>query len=331
MNSDLTDLRLFALGATRSFGARVAEALGISPSLHEEREFADGEHKTRPLVDVRGADVFVLHSLHSDREESVNDKLCRLLFFLGACRDSGAARVTAVTPYLCYGRKDRKTKARDPVTTRYVAQLFEAIGTDAVLTMDAHNLSAYQNAFGHGCEHLEARTLFRDHFADLLASEQIAVISPDVGGVKRAEAFRKILARRLDRPVASGFMQKERSRGVVSGETLVGDVRDRSVIFLDDMIGTGTTIARAASACRTAGAARCYAAATHGLFLEGAADVVQDPVLDGIVVTDTIPPFRLPDALVAEKVTVIESFGLFAETIRRLHSAGSLVELLEQE
>ena len=119
-------LRLFALGADRDFGQGIGQALGLPLSDHEERDFEDGEHKARPLVSVRGRDVYVIRSLYSDPAASVNDKLCKLLFFIGACKDAGAARVTAVTPYLCYARKDRKTKPRDPVTTRYLANLFEA-------------------------------------------------------------------------------------------------------------------------------------------------------------------------------------------------------------
>jgi ribose-phosphate pyrophosphokinase len=331
MSPNLDDLRVFALESSRAFGQRVAGALSVPLSRHEEREFPDGEHKARPLESVRGKDVFVVHGLYADHRESVNDKLCRLLFFLGACRDAAAGRLTAVVPYLCYARKDRRTKSRDPVTTRYVAGLFEAVGTDGIVTMDVHNLAAYQNAFRRGAEHLEARGLFVRHFADRLGDAPLAVVSPDVGGVKRAEAFRRSLAERLERPIASGFMEKARSSGVVSGEALVGEVAGRAVILLDDMIGTGTTMSRAASACREAGATACFAAATHGLFLEGAHTVVGDSALDGVVVTDTVPPFRLAPELVAEKVTVLDGAGLFAEAIRRMHVNGSIVELLEQE
>lgn len=331
MTANADEPRLFALESSRPFGERVAWELDLALSSHEEREFDDGEHKTRPLESVRDRDVFVLHSLYADARESVNDKLCRFLFFLGACRDAGAGRLTAVVPYLCYARKDRKTKSRDPVTTRYVAQIFEAVGVDRVVAMDVHNLAAYQNAFRGGTEHLEARVLFVEHFADLCADEDLAVVSPDVGGVKRAEAFREALASRLDRPVASGFMEKERSRGVVSGDTFVGEVDGRTVILLDDMIATGTTMARAAEACREAGAGTCYAASTHGLFLEGAEEVVRDSALDRVVVTDTVPPFRLPPELVSEKITLLDGAGLFAEAIRRLHEGGSVVELLKEE
>ena len=123
-------ISVFSLNSGRGFGERVASALRTSLSAHEERDFEDGEHKSRPLVSVRGRDVFVVQSLHGEPGQGVNDKLCRLLFFLGALADASAERVTAVIPYLCYARKDRKTKPRDPVTTRYVARLFEAVGVE---------------------------------------------------------------------------------------------------------------------------------------------------------------------------------------------------------
>ncbi len=141
------DMKVFALNASRAFGQKVAEHLGVELSDHEERVFEEGEHKTRPLVNMRGADVFVIHLLYGEPGESVNDKLCRLLFFVGALRDASAGRVTVLAPYLCYARKDRKTQTRDPVTTRYLASLFEAVDVDRVVTIDVHNLAAYQNTF----------------------------------------------------------------------------------------------------------------------------------------------------------------------------------------
>ena len=137
---DRENIALFTLHTSHAFGEQVSERLGVPLSPHEEREFEDGEHKARPLVSVRGKDVFVIQSLYGDPQHSVNDKLCRLWFFLGALRDASAARLTAVVPYLCYARKDRKSKSRDPVTTRYVATLFEAIGVDRVVTLDVHNV-----------------------------------------------------------------------------------------------------------------------------------------------------------------------------------------------
>ena len=323
------ELCLFALNASRSYGERVAAALGVTLARHEEREFEDGEHKARPLENVRGRDVYVIHSLYGEPGVSANDKLVRLLFFIGALKDASAARVTAVCPYLAYSRKDRRTKSRDPVSSRYVAQLFEAVGTDRMLTLDVHNLAAYQNAFRIPAEHLEARGLFVVWFAASLPDEDIVVVSPDAGGVKRADAFRDALGRALGRPVGSAFMEKRRSEGVVSGEAVVGEVGGRTAIIIDDLVSSGTTLARAAAACKALGVKRVFAAASHGVFAGAAAEVLADPALEKVLVADTIPPFRLPPEMLGGRVEVLDTAPLFAEAIRRLHGGGSLVELLQ--
>lgn len=322
-------LRLFALEATRPLGERIAAHLGAPLTEHEEREFEDGEHKARPLESVAGADVYVVQSLHAGPTASVNDKLCRLLFFLGALGDAGAARVTAVVPYLCYARKDRKTKLRDPVTTRYVAGLFEAVGTDRIVTLDVHSLAAFQNAFRIPTVHLEARPLFVGRLVEELGEADVVVVSPDVGGVKRAGLLRDDLGRVLGREVTTAFMEKQRSGGVVSGKALVGEVRGSVAFLLDDLIGTGTTLARAARACGEAGAERVIAAATHGLFLGDASGKLSREAVDRLWVTDSVPPFRLPEAGVRERLDVIPTAGLLAEAVRRLHEGGPVEELLE--
>ncbi len=327
----MQELMLFALGSSREFGVRMATALGVSLAAHEERAFEDGEHKSRPLVNVRGRDVFVVHSLYGDDAESTNDKLCRLLFFIGALKDAAAGRVTAVVPYLCYARKDRKTKSRDPVATRYVAELFEAVETDAIVALDVHNLAAYQNAFRCRSEHLEAKRLFVDYFRDRVGdgAPRVAVISPDIGGVKRAGAFREALAGALGRDVPLAVMQKERSAGVVSGGGLVGDVTGRVVIILDDLISSGTTLVRAAAAARANGATRVLAVASHGLFAGDANTRLADPALDQIVVTDTVSSWRLTAAEARRKLVTLEVAPLFAQAVRRMHEGGSIVELTE--
>ena len=322
---------LFALDSSRTFGERIATHLNGSLAPVEERVFEDGEHKSRPLVSVRGRDVFVIQSLHSDHELSADDKLCRLLFFVGAVRDAAAGRVTAVAPYLAYSRKDRKTKARDPVITRYLAQMLEAVGVDSVLTIDVHNLAAYQNAFRCGAEHLEARQLFAAALAPELKSSEVTVVSPDEGGLKRADAYRRSLASTLGRTVGMGFMEKFRHGGTLSGETLFADVRDRDVVLFDDLISTGQTMRRAAQAARSNGARRVFAIATHGLFTAGAEDVLADPALERVLVADTVPPFRLDPALAARKVQVVDTTALFAQAISRLHAGESLSALSADE
>lgn len=324
-----TELALFALNASSAYGERVSTSLNIPLSQHEEREFEDGEHKARPLVNVRNKDVFVLHSLYSDSKASVNDKLCRLLFFIGALRDASARTVTAVVPYLCYARKDRKTQARDPVTTRYVAALFDAVGTDRIVTMDVHNLMAYQNAFRCHTDHLEATKLFVNHFSSVVGDSEVTVVSPDPGGVKRAERFQTALSRRLGRPIEAAFVEKHRAGGVVSGEALIGDVKDRTAIILDDLISTGGTLVRSAKACREHGATRVYAAATHGLFVGKPDALLGETALDQLVITDTVPPFRLPAEVIGTKAIVLDSAPFVAEAIRRIHTGDSLVALME--
>jgi ribose-phosphate pyrophosphokinase len=321
------DLMLFALDASRAYGEAIARTLGIALSAHEEREFEDGEHKSRPLASVRDRDVYVVHSLYSDAGQSVNDKLARLLFFIGALRDAAAGRVTAVIPYLAYARKDRKSKTRDPVTTRYVAQLFEAVGTDCVVTLDVHNLAAFQNAFRCRTEHLEAAPLLVAHLAPAIGSADVAVVSPDAGGIKRAEAFRSRLAAALGRPVAAAFAEKYRSGGVLTGDALVGDVDGKIAIIVDDLIAAGNTVVRAAQACRQRGATRIFAAAAHGVFAAAANAVLGASDIERIVVTDTIPPLRVTDPRLKTRLEQISAASLFAEAIRRLHSGGSIVEL----
>lgn len=323
------DLKLFALNASRDLGGRIADLLSIPLAAHEEREFEDGEHKSRPLESVRGRDVFVVHSLYGDERQSVNDKLVRLLFFLGALKDASAGRVTAVVPYLCYARKDRRSKPRDPLSTRYVASLLEAVGVDAVVTLDVHNVAAYENAFRIRADHLEAKKLFVEYFAPLVGESPVAVVSPDVGGVKRADAFRESLERRLGRTAGRAFMEKRRSEGVVSGDMLVGEVAGRDVIIVDDLISSGGTIARAVKACSAHGARSIYAAATHGLFSRNAGALLTDPALKKLVVTDSVPAFRLETHAARDRLGIVSCVNLLAEAIRRMHEGGSLVELLQ--
>lgn len=312
-------ITLFGLGTSQPQAQAIAAALGIAPGRHEERDFEDGEHKARPLESVRGADAYVVHSLHADAGHSPNDKLCRLLFFLATLRDHGAARVTAVLPYLCYARKDRRTQPFDPITLRYVAQLFEAVGVDCVLVLDVHNPAAFENAFRCRVEVLEARPLLVARLAPRLRGQEVTVLSPDAGGLKRADAFRQALAQALDRSVELGLMEKRRSAGVVSGEALFADVAGRDVVIVDDLVGTGTTLLRAAGAARAAGARRVFAAASHGLFVGAAPEALASPLLDRILVTDSVPPFRLQGSAAAARVEVLAGAALFAQAIARQH------------
>ncbi len=320
---------LFALNASRWLGERIASEMGLALCPHEERAFEDGEHKARPLTSVRDCDVFVIHTLHGDASASVNDKLCRLLFFVATLKDAGAARVTVIAPYLCYARKDRRSKTRDPVTSRYVASLFEAVGSDCVVTMDVHNLAAFQNGFRCRTEHLEARRLFVDHFSSRLGDAPVVVVSPDEGGIKRAESFRRALFRRLGRPVEGGFMEKHRSEGVISGDRLVGEFESRSVIIIDDLISSGRTLVRTADACRQRGAARVWAAATHGIFAREASEILAAGSIDELVVTNSAAFPQLDGTPLQKRMIVLDVAPFLAECLRRLHTGGSIVEMMD--
>jgi ribose-phosphate pyrophosphokinase len=321
-------LRLFALNGTDKLGRDIGNLLGHPLSAHEEREFEDGEHKARPVDPISGADVYVIHSLHGGPDQSANDKLCRLLFFIGALKDAGAARVTAVAPYLCYSRKDRRTKANDPVTTRYVAALFEAVGCNTVVTLEVHNEAAFENAFRCRVVALTAAPLLIDAIKAAVGNEPLCVISPDLGGGKRADLLREALETVLGRPIGKAFAEKHRSAGVVSGDLFVGDVAGATCIIVDDLVSTGSTLVRAARAARARGAHRVLACVAHGLFMPGAETALADPAIDRILVTDVVPPFRLPVGPVRDKLDIVPSAPLLAEAIRRLHENNPLTDLL---
>jgi len=319
---------VFAIGASQPLGERISAHLGIELAPIEERDFEGGEHKLRPLMNVRNRDVYVVHSLNGDADESPNDKLVRLLFFIGTLKDAAAARVTAVVPYLCYARKDRQTKPRDPITTRYVAQLFEALGTDRIITMEAHNIAAFQNAFRCDSEHLDANAIFAAHFQRLAGDRPLTVASPDTGGMKRTELLRERLERMVKRPVGTAFMEKHRSSGKVTGELFAGEVAGRTVIVLDDLISTGGTMARMAAACKEHGAEKIYLAATHGVFSERTGEILATAPVEGIVITDTVA-LPTPPALQG-RLAVLSVAKIFAEAIRRCHTGESIVELLAE-
>lgn len=306
---------LFALKSAVDLGERIAHHLGQPLQPHEERDFEDGEQKTRPLVDVRRRDVSVVAGLHGGAGQSVNDRICRLLFFVGALRDAGADRVTVVTPYLCYARKDRQTKLYDPVTTRYIGQLFEAVGADRLITLEVHNLAAFQNAFRCNTTHLDAYSAFGRHVAATAGNTALAVVSPDIGGAKRAELFRQTLEDLLGQPVSKGLADKQRSIGWVSGDLFAGDVSGCTAVILDDLISTGTTMARVARHCREHGARRVIVAATHGVGGATALSNMTQPAIDGVLLANTIPQTPEFVAALADRLTILDVSTIFARAL----------------
>ncbi len=302
---------LFALKGTEIYAGRVAQRLGCQLARHEERDYEDGEHKCRPLDPVGGRDVVVFHSLYGDGQQSANDKLCRLLFFCGALKDADARHVQVVTPYLCYGRKDRRNQPQDPTITRYVAALIEASGVDRLIALDVHNPAAFDNAFRIPTRNLQCTELFAGHFAGLVGDAEVVAVSPDSGGSKRAEQFRQALERQLGRPVGSALMEKHRDHTTLTGTLLIGEVSGKTAIVFDDLISTGETLTHAGLACQTAGAARLFAAATHGLFTAGSR-LFDRPLFEHIAIADSVPPFRLPPDCATRHLQILDSTALTA-------------------
>lgn len=321
-------MRLFALKGTEDLGRAIAAAIGCELDPIEEREFPEGEHKSRPLISVRSEDVYVVHSLCGGDGRSPDDRLLRLLFYIATCRDNGADRVTAVVPYLAFMRKEVQTKPRDPITSRYVAALFEAAGTDMLVGLEVHNKAAFQNAFRCRTTHLDAHHLLVGRVAQLAGAGRVVFLSPDTGGMKRAALVREAFEAAAGRPAGLAMMEKHRSAGVVSGDLFAGEVAGAEVFIVDDMIATGGTVLRAAEACRQRGAAHVHALATHGLFAHWSTDFVASPLLDRIIVTDSIggldelPPDSAP------RVDIISCAGLLGDAIKRLHAGGSINRLL---
>jgi ribose-phosphate pyrophosphokinase len=205
--------------------------------------------------------------------------------------------------------------------------MFESVGTDAVVTLEVHNPAAFENAFRCRTVTLTATPLFVDHIRTL-GDEDLTVVSPDTGGAKRAELLRETLEAACGRPVAKAFADKHRSAGVVSGDLFVGDVAGRTALIVDDLISTGGTLLRAARAARKAGAGRVLALVAHGLFMPGAAEVLADPAIDRVIVTDSVPPFRLGREAAWDKLDILPAAPLLAEAIARLHDGRALSDLV---
>jgi len=325
----LEKLAIFALAPSDAFGRAVAADYGIELVPHELRSFDDGEHKIRPLAAVRDRDVYVVCSLYGEATDSVNDRLCRMLFFVGALRDAGAGRVTVVAPYLCYSRKDRRTNPRDPVTTRYIARMIEAAGADRIVTIDVHNRAAFENAFRIPTEHLEANHLFVERCRGF-GRAPLAVVSPDPGGFHRAEALRDALEADRNDVVELAMLGKHRKGGIVRTEAFVGNVEGRVAVVVDDLIVTGTTLVRAAEACRKHGAVAVHAMATHGVFTAAAGGVLATPLIDSLAISDSVSPERTDLGPARSKLSVVSVAPLVARAISTLHHGRSMTELMEE-
>ena len=318
-----------ALSESRELASAVGRSAGLELASLEERRFEGGEFKLRPLESVRGRMAFVLQSLAGTAEAPVSDRFLRLLFLLHGLHDAGATQRVALVPYMAFARKDRRTQPRDPVNTRYVAQLLEASRLDHLIALDVHNPAALDNSFRRPVDHLTALPMMVDHFATRLsndlAGETLAVVSPDVGGVKRVQIFREQLESRLGGEVELVFVEKRRVDGQVWGGTLVGEVAGRHVIVLDDLCATGGTLIRAAEACRRAGAAAVHVAVTHAPLAEGIERLVSSDQIASVLITDSVG-IRSP--LSTGKLVTLSVAPLFGEAVRRIIAGKSLAPLL---
>lgn len=324
----------FALGESRDAASAVAREAGLELAGLEERSFEGGEFKLRPLESVRGRIAFVYQSLAGTADAPASERLVRLLFLLSNLRDAGAERRIAVIPYLAYARKDRRTQARDPVYTRYVAELLEAVHVDRLVALDVHNPAALDNAFRIPVDHVSALPMIAEHVARRFGDADLVVASPDIGGVKRVQVFGELLEQKLGRPVDTVFVEKRRAGGVVSGGLVVGMPKEgATVIVLDDLCATGGTLVRAAQACREAGAAAVHAAVTHVPMREGLARVLREEAITSVVVTDSVGiPGQAADASWSGsgKLTCLPVAPLLGQALERMLAGRPLVPLLER-
>jgi ribose-phosphate pyrophosphokinase len=326
----IQDALIFAPTESRALGLAASERSGIPLAALEEREYAGGEFKLRPLQAVRDRTAFVVQSLAETQKSPIALRLVRLLFLIHGLRDAGAERVVVVIPYLAYARKDRRTKSRDPVYTRYVAQQLEAAGADRVVLLDVHNASSVDNAFRVPVDHLSAMPMMAAHFIQHLPHGKLAVASPDIGGIKRAQLFRELLERKTGQEVELVFVEKRRDGEVLSGGTVVGNPGGRAVIVLDDLCSSGTTLIKAATALRAAGAVSVHATVTHTPLDDGLAALAAADEIAQVVVTDSVGYTPSPVLLGKRgKVKILPSGELLGCAMARMMTGDPLAPLAE--
>ena len=332
MNAETPAPLLFALSESQASAPALAEAAHLTLARLEERRFEGGEFKIRPLQSVRGRSVYVLQSLAGVGDTSACERLVRLLFLLSTLRDGGARQRVALIPYLAFARKERRTQLRDPVNTRYVAQLLETAGADRIVALDVHNPAALDNAFRIPVDHLSALPMMVDHFATRLPAAQFVVVSPDIGGIKRCQLFREMLQRRVGRAVELAFIEKRRALDVVSGGTLVGETEGRTIIVLDDLCATGGTLLRAAAVCRKAGASATHIAVTHMALAAGLAALQEAPDISSIVTTDSVGVLQTGTAARAgaAELVILPIAPLIGQALWRELSGRPVAPLLER-
>ena len=306
-------LMLFSGEGYPELSERIADRLDIDLGGVELRRFAGGEMYARYLDSVRGADVFIVQALG----EPVNRNLMQLLIMIDAAKRASAKRITAVIPWFAYSRQDRKTKPREPITARLVANMIGTAGADRLMTMDLH-VGQIEGFFSFPVDHLTAMHTFVDHFVEegFRDADDVVVVAPDTGEVKVA----KRLADHLGLPWA--IVNKMRGEPGTSEVThVIGDVRNKRVVMIDDLIDTAGTLCNAAERLVEEGATEVYACATHAVFSGPAYERIEDSPMKEVVVTDTLP---LKEDEPRSKIRTLTIAPILASTIRNVFTDESV-------
>jgi len=297
---------------------RIAEQLGCELGKVTLKTFANGETYCRYEDSIRGADVFIVQTCLPP----VDQRLMELLIMVNAAKLASAKRITAVIPWYFYGRQDKKSRPREPITAKLVADLLQTAGVDRVLTMDLH-AGQVQGFFEIPVDHMTAVTMFAQYVRDLNLGAELAAVSPDTGRAKLAGKFAEMIGGDL---VILNKVRPAHNEAAV--KTVIGDVEGKVAVMTDDVIDTAGTLVTGAAALKEAGALKVYACATHGLFNGPALERIADSEIDKLVVTDTVPvdPLTKPD-----NVEVLSVAGILAETIRNVFSDDSVSAIFAGE
>ena len=310
-------IRVFSGTSNSDLAAGIAAYLDAPLGAINVFRYADGETGVRIDESVRGLDVFAIQSTCPP----ANETLMELLVIIDALRRASAARVTAVIPYFGYARQDRKIKPREPISAKLVANLLTTAGADRILTLDLHAGQLW-GFFDIPLDHLPGRMILGDYFRRL-GLENVVVVSPDIGGVKRAREF----AEYMQAPLAIIDKRRDRPNQVAEVVHVIGKVFRRTAILVDDIVDTGGTLVSAAEALMRRGVREVFACCTHAILSAPAAARLQRSPITQVVVTDTIP---VPPEKRAPNLKVISVAGLIGEAIQRIHRHESVSELLSQ-
>lgn len=308
-----SDFKLFACNSHPELAKEIADLMGIELGKSTVNKFSDGEIQVSIWESVRGADVFILQSTGAP----VNDNLMELLIMVDAMKRASAGRINAVIPYYGYARQDRKAKARDPITSRLVADLLVAAGVDRVITMDLH-ANQIQGYFDIPVDHLVGLPILANYFIKKNL-EDVVIVSPDHGSVTRA----RNMAEKMDCPIA--IVDKRRPEPNKSEiMNIIGDIKGKNCILLDDMIDTAGTICNAAGALKELGANDVYACATHAVLSGPAAERIAKSCIKEMVLLNTLP---LSEGKKLDKMTVLSVAPIFSEVLSRVYTNGSVSTL----